>query len=180
MDALTRVARAIDGFNQSVGMSVAWLAILMVCVQFFVVLLRYVFGYGSIFMQESILYMHGFLFCLGAGYTLLHGGHVRVDVFYREALPETKAKVDIFGVVVFLFPVCIAILYYALPYVQQSWSIGEGSTETSGIPARYLLKTAIPLFCGLIMLQGLSMVIHSVNILLGREAPPAEEQHEGL
>lgn len=168
MLALSRLARAIDGMNQALGMSVAWLAVSMVCVQFLVVVLRYVFGYGSIFMQESILYMHGLLFLLGAGYTLLNGGHVRVDVFYREAMAKTKAKVDIFGVLVFLLPVCATIFYYAFPYVMNSWASLEGSTETSGIPARFILKTGILAFCILLMLQGIAILIHGLNLLLGR------------
>lgn len=180
MNALTRVARLIDNFNQALGMSVAWLAMAMVVVQFAVVVLRYIFGYGSIFMQESILYLHGFVFMLGASYALLHNGHVRVDIFYREASPQTKAKVDIFGVLFFLLPVCISLLIYALPYVQASWANLEGSNETSGIPARFILKTTIPVFCVLMSLQGISMIIHSLNVLAGREVPATGEEREGV
>lgn len=161
-------------------MSVAWMAMMMVLVQFAVVVMRYIFGYGSIFMQESILYLHGFVFMLGASYALLHNGHVRVDIFYREASPETKAKVDIFGVVVFLIPVCMVLLYYSMPYVMQSWRDLEGSNETSGIPARFILKSTIPVFCVLMSLQGVSILIHSLNVLAGREAPMAGEEHEGI
>jgi len=180
VNALTRVARVIDSFNQVLGMSVAWLAMMMVLVQFSVVVLRYIFGYGSIFMQESILYLHGFVFMLGASYALLHDGHVRVDIFYREASPKTKAKIDIFGVLFFLLPVCTALFIYVLPYVQASWANLEGSNETSGIPARFILKTTIPIFCVLMGLQGISMIIHSLNVLAGREAPKAGEEHEGI
>ncbi|RVU39807.1 TRAP transporter small permease subunit [Hwanghaeella grinnelliae] len=161
-------------------MSVAWMAMLMVLVQFAVVVLRYIFGYGSIFMQESILYLHGFVFMLGASYALLHDGHVRVDIFYREASPETKAKIDIFGVLFFLIPVCTALFIYVLPYVQNSWAQLEGSNETSGIPARFILKTAIPVFCVLMSLQGVSIIIHSLNVLAGRETPKSDEEHEGI
>lgn len=180
MNALTRIARLIDNFNQALGMSVAWMAMLMVLVQFAVVVLRYIFGYGSIFMQESILYLHGFVFMLGASYALLHDGHVRVDIFYREASPQTKAKIDIFGVLFFLIPVCTALFIYVLPYVQNSWAQLEGSNETSGIPARFILKTAIPVFCVLMSLQGVSIVIHSLNVLAGREVPNTGEEHEGI
>jgi TRAP-type mannitol/chloroaromatic compound transport system permease small subunit len=180
VNALTRIARLIDNFNQALGMSVAWMAMLMVLVQFAVVVLRYIFGYGSIFMQESILYLHGFVFMLGASYALLHDGHVRVDIFYREASPQTKAKIDIFGVLFFLIPVCTALLIYTLPYVQNSWAQLEGSNETSGIPARFILKTTIPVFCVLMSLQGISIVIHSLNILAGRETAKTGEEHEGI
>lgn len=180
MRLLASFAHLVDSFNQRIGVSIAWLALFMVLIQFSVVVLRYVFGYGSIFMQESIIYMHGFLFLLGAGYTLLHDGHVRVDIFYREASPRRKAITDIFGVFAFLIPVCVTFLIYTLPYVSNSWSILESSKETSGIPAVYVLKTAIVVFCVLIILQGLSMVIHSIRIITGDEEPAPEEEHEAL
>lgn len=180
MRLLASFSHIIDTFNKRIGISVAWLALFMVLIQFSVVVLRYVFGYSSIFMQESIIYMHGFLFLLGAGYTLLHDGHVRVDIFYREATPRKKAMTDIFGVFAFLIPVCICFLVYSWPYVSNSWSILESSKETSGIPGVFVLKSAIILFCGLIILQGLSMVIHSIRIITGDEQPAPEEEHEGI
>jgi TRAP-type mannitol/chloroaromatic compound transport system permease small subunit len=140
---LLSVARGIDALNENVGKAVAWLALLMVIVQFAVVILRYVFGIGSIFLQESIIYLHAVVFMVGAGYTLLHSGHVRVDIFYREASPRQKAVVDLLGVVVFLVPVCSLIWWASWPYVASSWRVFEGSRETSGIQAVFLLKTVI-------------------------------------
>ncbi|MDX1737716.1 MAG: TRAP transporter small permease subunit [Alphaproteobacteria bacterium] len=177
---LARIARLIDNVNQTVGMSIAWFALLMVVVQFLVVVLRYVFGYNSIFMQESIIYMHGLLFMLGAGYTLLVGGHVRVDIFYRTASPQKKAIVDMFGFCTLLLPVCIGMLYYVWPYVSSSWAIFEGSKETSGIPAVFILKSGMVAMLLLLIAQGLSMFIHSLLILTGHEEPALEEEHEGI
>ena len=81
MKPLDIFAQKIDAANSVIGRTTAWLALIMVLVQFVVVMMRYVFGVGSIMMQESVIYMHAFLFMLGAGYTLLQGGHVRVDIF---------------------------------------------------------------------------------------------------
>jgi TRAP-type mannitol/chloroaromatic compound transport system permease small subunit len=180
VQALISVAKAIDSLNQRLGSWVAWLALIMVLVQFVVVLMRYVFGMGSIAMQESIIYMHGILFMVGAGYTLLHDGHVRVDIFYREATPKHKAKVDIFGVLAFLLPVCILIWIYSWPYVVSAWEVYEGSKETSGIQAVFLLKTIVLVFCVLVALQGISMLIHSLAVLLEKEPPKPSEEHEGI
>ena len=85
------LAHSIDRFNDTIGRKIAWVALAMAGVQFIVVLMRYVFGVSEIWLQESILYMHGILFMLGAGYTLLHNGHVRIDIFYRDASPARKA-----------------------------------------------------------------------------------------
>jgi TRAP-type mannitol/chloroaromatic compound transport system permease small subunit len=170
MQGLASLATAINRLNNGVGKWTAWLALTMVLVQFIVVVMRYVFGIGSIMMQESIIYMHGMLFMVGAGYTLLHDGHVRVDIFYREAAPRTKAMVDLLGAVFFLIPVSILIWAYSWGYVLQSWSVFEGSKETSGIQAVFLLKSVILVFCGLMILQALSMIIASVLRLTGNES----------
>ena len=175
MQALAKVAAAIDWTNERIGRSVAWLAIIMVLVQFIVVLMRYVFGMGSIMMQESITYMHAILFMTGAGYTLLHNGHVRVDIFYRDASEQAKAAIDLVGSLVLLLPVCGLILLSSYPYVLQSWATREGSVETSGIPGIFLLKTVILVFCAVLGLQGISLIIKSALTLLGKRPSPIEE-----
>ncbi|MTI16901.1 TRAP transporter small permease subunit [Rhodobacteraceae bacterium RKSG542] len=160
----------INSFNSAVGRSCAWLTLGIVLVQFIVVLMRYVFGIGSIWMQESITYMHGFLFMLAAAYTLSVDGHVRVDIFYREAAPKKKALVDLLGSIFFLIPMCCVIIYVSWDYVAASWAILEGSQETSGIQGRYLLKSAIIGFAVMMALQGLSIVIRGVLALKGDKA----------
>ena len=175
---LVSVAQRIDALNENIGKAVAWLALLMVIVQFIVVIMRYVFGIGSIFMQESIIYLHATVFMLGAGYTLLHNGHVRVDIFYREASPRRKAVVDIVGVAIFLIPVCALIWWGSWPYVANSWRVFEGSRETSGIQAVFLLKTVILVFVVLVVLQGISLAIRSLLILAGVEQAKADEPHD--
>jgi|FEC22Drversion2_1045045.scaffolds.fasta_scaffold00368_11 TRAP-type mannitol/chloroaromatic compound transport system permease small subunit len=163
------LAAAIDGLNEYIGRRVAWLTLFIVLLQFLVVVGRYVFGIGYIWAQEAIIYMFGFLFMLTAAYTLKHDGHVRVDIFYREADPRTKAWINLVGSLVFLIPVCVLIFWVAYPYVMQSWAILERSQEASGIPARYLQKTAILVFAVLMALQGLSMALHSILALQGDE-----------
>jgi TRAP-type mannitol/chloroaromatic compound transport system permease small subunit len=163
--------RCIDGLNRHVGQAAAWLALAMVLVQFVVVGMRYVFGVGSIMLQESVIYLHAFLFMVGAGYTLQRDGHVRVDIFYRAASAKRKAVVDLLGVVLLLFPVCMVIGGFAWPYVESSWAVFEGSRETSGIQAVFLLKSVVLVFCVLVMLQALSLALRSVFVLAGCPVP---------
>jgi len=168
---LAAAARRIDEFSRALGSVICWIALAMVLTQFTVVLLRYVFGVGSIVLQESIVYMHGLLFMLAAGYTLLHNGHVRVDIFYRVASARRRALVDLVGVFAFLLPVCGLIWYVSWPYVAASWAILEGSRETSGIPAVFLFKSAILAFCLLVSVQGLSLAARAVLVLAGADVP---------
>lgn len=176
MPALAAAVRVLDAVNHRVGIAVAWFALAMVLLQFAVVVLRYVFSTGFIPMQEAIWYLHGLLFMLGAGFTLLHDGHVRIDVFYRTASPRRQALVDLLGTVFFLLPVCTLILYFSSSYVVNAWRVLEGSTETGGIPAIFLLKTAIWAFVVLVLLQGLSLALRSVMTLAGVVLPPRPDK----
>jgi TRAP-type mannitol/chloroaromatic compound transport system permease small subunit len=165
------LARAIDRLNESIGVTVAWLALAVVLVEFSVVLMRYVFGVGSVKMQESIVYMHATVFMVAAGYTLLHNGHVRCDIFYAGASPRHRALIDLLGVAIFLLPTCGLIAWAAWPYVAQAWAVREGSPEGSlGIPGVFLLKSVILVFAALVALQGIALALHSVLRLAGVEA----------
>ena len=166
---LGRISRVIDSLVRLAGNGVMWLSLSMVLVQVAVVGLRYVFGEGRVYLQESMLYMNGILFLAAAGYTLLQDGHVRVDIFYRGATPRSKAIIDLVGAYLFLFPVTIVLFAVSLPYVRQSWLFAETSRETGGIPFVYGLKAFILVFCLLLFLEGLSTTIHNLLRLVGAE-----------
>ncbi|WP_113911528.1 TRAP transporter small permease subunit [Roseovarius dicentrarchi] len=156
---MDRIAAAIDSINIATAHIVRWLALFMVLIQFFVVLGRYVFGVNSIAAQESVLYLHATLFMLGAGYTLLVDKHVRVDVFFAKFSAVTQRRIDIFGHLFLLLPSMAALLYWSWPSVRNSWKILEGPISVGGIEAVFLLKTLIPLFCVLVMLQSIALLI---------------------
>lgn len=178
MDDLTKLYRTIDAINRRVGLTVAWLALGMVLVQFTVVISRYVFSVGSIPAQETIWYMHGALFMMGAGYTLLRDGHVRVDLFYREAGAKRQATIDLLGVVLFLLPVCALIVWSSWNYVIDAWAVLEGSTETNGIPTIFALKTVVPIATLFLALQGVAMGARCLIVLGGGAMPPTEMPDE--
>ncbi len=157
------VVAAIDRLNEQVGRAVAWLTLSMVLVTVIVVVLRYGFSVGFIWMQESVRFMYAAVFLLGAGYTLKHDGHVRVDMLYDRMRPYCKAWVDLAGTLFFLLPVCASVLYFSWDYVLNSWADLEGSIEERGLHAVYLLKTCIWLFSGLLILQGLATIVRSVH-----------------
>jgi TRAP-type mannitol/chloroaromatic compound transport system permease small subunit len=155
----------IDRLVKAVGRTVMWLALFVVLMQFAVVVLRYVFGIGSIWLSESVIYAHATVFMLAAAWTLQAGGHVRVDIFYADAAPRTKALVDLLGALLLLLPFMAVIAWFAVPYVARSWVLLERSREASGVPFIYLLKTLIPLFALLMALQGVAQAIRAANAL---------------
>src|SRR6185295_13296203 len=163
---IIRIAAAIDRCNTAIGQAASWCALAIVLIGFAVVLMRYVLGVGSIWLQESILYAHAALFLLAAAWTLKEGGHVRGDVFYAGASPRTKALVDLAGTLLLLLPFCVAVTWFSLPYVVRSWATLERSRETSGLPLVLLLTTLIPLFAVLLALQGVAQAIKAAAMLI--------------
>jgi len=167
MHLLARCVRGIDRLNDVIGRAVAWLTLAMVLTTFFVVVARYGFAWGRVWIQESYVWMHGAVFMLAAAYTLLHDGHVRVDVFYRPASARFKAWVNLVGVFVLLLPTVLVVLWYTIPYVQSSWIRLEMSREAGGLKGLFLYKTIIPIFCVLMALQGLALAGRSILVLRG-------------
>lgn len=163
----TTIADRIDRLNTTIGRAVAWLALVIVILQFALVLARYLFGVGSIWLTEAVIYGHATLFLLAAAWTLRAGGHVRVDVFYADASPRTQAKIDLAGAVLLLLPFALTLVWLSLPYAGRSWAILERSQESSGLPLVFALKTLIPLFAALMALQGIAQAIRAGRALAG-------------
>jgi TRAP-type mannitol/chloroaromatic compound transport system permease small subunit len=159
------VADTIDRFNTAIGRAVAWLALVVVLLQFALVVARYLFGVGSIWATEAVIYAHATLFLLAAAWTLRAGGHVRVDILYAEASPRTKAMIDLIGAMLLLLPFAFALVWLSWPYAARSWAILERSQEASGLPLVFLLKSLIPLFAVLMALQGVAQSIRACAVL---------------
>jgi TRAP-type mannitol/chloroaromatic compound transport system permease small subunit len=162
---MDRTADALDRINRVIGLTVRWAVLAMVVLQFAIVALRYAFGVSDIALNESVLYLHAALFMLAAGYTLLVDGHVRVDIFYAKASRRRRAAIDLFGHLVFLAPTMLTILYWSWPSVRNSWAILEGPISVGGIPASFLLKTLIPAFCVLLLIQSAACALRAAVAL---------------
>lgn len=137
----------------------AWLGLFIVITMTLVVILRYGFNLGWIALQESVTYMHASYFMLGMAYTLQHQGHVRVDIFYRQWSAKTQARVDFFGTLFLLIPLCICLIIFSWQYVVDAWNILEGSREAGGLPLVFLLKTLLLVMPILLLLQGLTELV---------------------
>ena len=154
---MENLCNKIDALNEHIGQFIAWLVLAMVSVTFLVVVLRYGFNFGRIAIQESITYMHAFVFMLAGAYTLKHNEHVRVDIFYQGMSVRNKARVDFFGTLFLLLPFACFVVWISFNYVSSSWKLLEGSREAGGLPLVYILKTLIPLMAILLLLQAISL-----------------------
>lgn len=159
---MTRLVDALDRVNHWVGGGVRFFALAMVLLQFGLVLLRYVFGVSFVWLNESVLYLHSALFMLGAGYTLLVDGHVRVDIFFSKFDARTQTLINVAGHVSLLLPAMILLLIYSWPSVRSAWAILEGPISVGGIPASFLLKSLIPAFCLLLIIQAVACLLRDL------------------
>ena len=146
------------------GRFTAWLTLVMVVVTFVIVIMRYVFDAGLIWLQESVIWMHAAVFMIGAAYTLLHEDHVRVDIFYRDMSDAHRAWVNLIGVLIFLFPLCGYLAYASFDFAAVSWSIRESSREPGGLPYPLIpiLKSIVVLMPVAVALQGVSLILRSI------------------
>ena len=160
----------IDRFSDASGRLVAWLTLAMVIVTFVIVVMRYVFDAGLIWLQESVIWMHATVFMVGAAYTLRHEEHVRVDVFYRNMSQRNRAWVDTLGVLLFLLPLCGFLALKSFDFATTSWSMHEASRESGGLPYPVLplVKSVLIIMPVAVALQGLSLLQRSIACLRNR------------
>lgn len=148
----------------------------MVLVTTIIVVLRYAFELGAIWLQESLTWMHAVVFMLGAAYAFERDEHVRVDIFYRRMSERGRAAVDACGVLLFVLPLCGWIVWESWDYVTISWTIDEVSVNAGGLPYPFvpLSKTLLLLMPALIALQSISLLLVSLLRLQGMSGPPSE------
>lgn len=168
---LRRAIAIIDTISLSLGGAARWFALGLVIATATVVIQRYVFGYASTKLAESVIYMHALLFLFASASTLLSDGHVRVDIFYSKMDARGKAWVDLIGTYLALIPMNALILWASTGYMNSTWRILERSREADGLPLVFALKTAIPLFAVLMILQGISMASRAALTISGETAP---------
>lgn len=164
----------LDRWVALTGRALSWLVTLLVLNTGLVVLLRYGFGIGNTALQELSTYLHASVFLLGAAWTLQRGGHVRVDIFYRNMSQRAKAWVNALGTLIFLLPLCIYILVVSWDFAAASWAIRETSSEPGGLPFVYLLKSLIPLMAINLALAAVAELLRSAMVLLTEPAQNSE------
>jgi TRAP-type mannitol/chloroaromatic compound transport system permease small subunit len=160
----------LDRLSTLLGRTAAWLTLVMVLITFVIVIMRYVFDAGLIWLQETVIWMHAFVFMVGAAYTLQTDEHVRVDIFYRKMSPRGRALVDLLGVLIFLLPLCVFLAWKSFDFVALSFRMHEASRESGGLPYPLipLLKSILLLMPVTVGLQGLALLLQSLRLLRGR------------
>jgi TRAP-type mannitol/chloroaromatic compound transport system permease small subunit len=133
----------------------------MVLTTMLIVILRYGFNLGAIYMQESLVWFHSAIFLLGSAYTLQQNEHVRVDILYRSFSQKKQDWINIMGILIFVFPVCIYFIIVSWGFVYASWSVNEISRDAGGLP-----YPAIPILKSMLIIMPITLILQSLSILI--------------
>lgn len=177
MRALLKFSKAIDWLNSQVGKYALWLILAATVVSAVNAVVRKAFNFSSNAFLEAQWYLFAATFLLCAAYTLLNGEHVKIDVLYSHWSKRTQIWIDVFGFVVFLLPLCSAVLWFSTPFFLQGFQSGEMSSNVGGL-IRWPVYAMMPLGFGLLFLQGLSELIKRLAFLQGLIEDPTHKKVE--
>ena len=163
---MKNISLILSTINKYAGYFCAFLVVLMTINVFLVVVLRYLFGISFIWMQETYVWMHAYIFMMGAGFTYLMDDHVRIDIIYKSSSSTYRALVDIIGNILLLLPFLYIIWIFSFPFVYKSWLMNEISREAGGLRMLYVLKFAILIFVILLVIQTFSRIINNILFIL--------------
>ena len=154
----------IDKLTDNIANGLLYILIVLILLVFSTVFFRYVFNMSYIIIQEIIMYLHALIFMFGISYALKENSHVKIDVLYNTLNKRTQRVISIAGLVSFILPTALFIIYISIDMVTQSWVILEGSSEAGGLNLVFILKSLIPISGVLIFLQGISELIKHIRV----------------
>jgi len=154
----------IDKLTDNIANGLLYILIVLIVLVFSTVFFRYVFNMSYIIIQEIIMYLHALIFMFGISYALKENSHVKIDVLYNSLNKRAQRVISIAGLVSFILPTALFIIYISIDMVTQSWMILEGSSEAGGLNLVFILKSLIPISGVLIFLQGISELIKHIRV----------------
>lgn len=171
MGMLLAVSDGIDRALEKIARLSGWLFLALAAVICWDVLTRKIGfqipGFGSTPIQELEWHLHGALFLFWLGYAYVRDVHVRIDVFTAARTERQKARLELFGIIVFAIPYCLVATYFAYKFAETSFLQNESSDAPNGLPHRWIIKFC--LFVGLVLLDAAvaSVMIRKLIQLFG-------------
>jgi TRAP-type mannitol/chloroaromatic compound transport system permease small subunit len=166
MNALLKFSKAVDWLNGQIGKYVIWLILASTVISAVNAVVRKAFNVGSNAFLEVQWYLFAASFMIASAYTLLNGEHVKIDVISSRLSKRAQIWIDVIGFTFFLTPVCLAILWYGIPFFLKGFHTGEMSSNAGGL-IRWPVYMMMPLGFSLLLLQGWSELIKRLAFLQG-------------
>ncbi|WP_300648817.1 TRAP transporter small permease subunit [Hydrogenophaga sp.] len=166
MPFLLKISRLIDAMSDLIGKLVMWFILATTLISAGNAIVRKLFDSSSNALLEIQWYLFAAVFMLGSGYAFLRNAHVRIDFISSKFSPRGRNWVDVFGILVFLFPLCYMMATLGWPLFERAWNTGEMSSNAGGL-IRWPVYGLIPLGFAVLFLQGVSELIKRLAFLTG-------------
>ena len=163
---------AINKLNTGIGDIMAWTVVLMTAIVVYDVSMRFLFQMGSVMLQELEWHLFGLIFLLGAAHTYRQDGHVRVEIIYQKLTKIQQSKINLFGNIFILAPVCLLVIWTSVPFVSNSFAYAETSPDPGGLPFRWLIKFVIPAGFFFLLLQAFADSVRQLLTIRGQDTDP--------
>lgn len=172
----TAPADALDAVVAFIGKTASWLWLAVVAVILYSVISRYLFGFGSVMLEEVQWHIASFVWLIGLSYTLTSDDHVRVDVLHERLTLRTQTWIEVAGILLLLLPFLAIEIWEAIPYFLSSYEQGEVSQAPAGLPARWALKLVLPVSFVLLFLAAVARLLRCTALLFGVPRPRAPDR----
>ncbi len=166
MSFLLKISRLIDAMSDLIGKLVMWFILATTLISAGNAIVRKLFDNSSNALLEIQWYLFAAVFMLGSGYAFLRNAHVRIDFISSKFSPRGRNWVDVFGILIFLFPLCYMMATLGWPLFERAWNTGEMSSNAGGL-IRWPVYGLIPLGFLILSLQGASELIKRIAFLTG-------------
>lgn len=176
MRFLLVTSNILKAIARRIGQAAAWCVVALILTVVLDVITRRFIVLGSTKLQDLEWHLHAALFLLCLGYAYVEGEHVRIDVLHTRFGPKTAAAIELAGAALFLVPFCYIVLSYGWNFLAQSFRMDEGSPALTGLPHRWIIKSALLIGFASLLISALGAITGSLATLLG--APPPKGHHD--
>ena len=171
----TRISRRVDSGLRRLSEAASWIWLALLGVIVTNVTLRYVFASGRIELEELQWHLYAIGFLVGLSYCVQNDSHIRVDVLHERLSPRMRAWVDLYGSLLLALPFCALVLIYSIPFVLEAWRSSEISASPGGLPARFLIKAALPIAMILVIVGLFSRLLRLLRQLFPPDSLAKED-----
>jgi TRAP-type mannitol/chloroaromatic compound transport system permease small subunit len=176
INRLAKLADALDTLIDRIGRVTGWCSFAIVVVMAYNVLLRYLFRTGSVAMQELEWHLMAPICMLGLSYAILKDGHVQVDILFGRFAERVQHLIRFLSTVLVVGVIAI-LLKLSIPYVMQSYNIGEQSPDPGGLTHRWVVKSMLPIGFALLLIQSIAAMLRALIAVLEPSAAVKNATH---
>ena len=171
---MNTIIRAVDRFNQFIGLSVSHLYLICVAITIYEVAMRYLFNSPTQWAFEVVMVVCASAWVLSGGYLTMRRSHIAITVVYERTRGRGRFYLDLF-----ISLVSIAAMFtfaYALwePMTDAIMALERSGTSFNS-PEPMILKTL--LFVGAV-LYAVQLLVNLAKLLSGYDNPKQDSLSE--